>query len=73
LIYGGDYDLSTACKIVEALFTGITSEDLRDLFPTLPGELIYDYEPGTKPSKGNLKEVSVEVRNALAPYNENKG
>ena len=73
LIYGGVYDLSTARKIVEALFTGITSDDLRDLFPTLPGELIYDYEPGTKPSSANLRAVSAEVRNALAPFNQNKG
>ncbi len=73
LIYGGVYDLSTSRKIVEELFTGITSDDLRDLFPTLPGELIYEYEPGTKPSTANHKAVSVEVRNALAPFNENKG
>ena len=71
LIYGGVYDLSTASEIVKALFMGITSDDLRDLFPTLPGDLIYNYKPGFKPSRANLKKVPVEVRNALAPFHEN--
>jgi len=73
LIYGGVYDLSASRRIVEALFTGITSDDLRDLFPTLPGELIYDYKPGAKAPSADLKAVSPEVRNALAPFNVKKG
>jgi hypothetical protein len=72
LIYGGVYDLPTARKLVEALFAGITSDDLRDLFPTLPGELIYDYEPGAKKWDAGLNTVSIEVRNALAPFHQNK-
>jgi hypothetical protein len=70
--YGGVYDLPTARKVVGALFAGITSNDLRDLFPALPGELIYDYEPGAKTTSAGLNAVSAEVRNALAPFNSNK-
>ena len=43
-IYGGVFDRSTAQRIVEFIFSGCTSEALRDLFPSLPGELIYDYK-----------------------------
>jgi hypothetical protein len=73
MIYGGVYDLPTTRKIVEALFSGITSDDLRSLFSNLPGELIYDYEQNIQPSSAKLKAVSAEVRNALAPFNQNKG
>jgi len=73
MIYGGVYDLATTRRIVEALFSGITSDDLRSLFPTLPGELIYDYDPDSKPSSANLKAVSAEVRNALAPFDQKNG
>jgi hypothetical protein len=73
LIYGGVYDLATARKIIEALFSGITSDGLRDLFPILPGALIYECEPSATASCASLNLVSVEVRNALAPFNDNKG
>ena len=44
LIYGGVYDRSAVQRIVELIFSGCASEALRDLFPTLPGELFYDFK-----------------------------
>jgi hypothetical protein len=35
--------------------------------------LIYDYDPDSKPSSANLKAVSAEVRNALAPFDQKNG
>jgi hypothetical protein len=43
LIYGGIYDLAAAMRILDTVFRGCSSEELRALFPQLPGELIYEY------------------------------
>jgi len=43
LIHGGVYDRPTVQRIIESIFAGCTSEALCDLFPMLPGELVYDY------------------------------
>ena len=42
-IYGGIYDVAEAMRIVDAIFGGCSSEELRDLFPELPGVRVYEY------------------------------
>jgi hypothetical protein len=43
-IYGGIYSQGVSEHIVRAIFAGCTSEELRDLFPTLDGDLVYEYK-----------------------------
>jgi len=43
-IYGGIFNLSSATRIVETIFRGCSSEELRDLLPQLPGELVYKHQ-----------------------------
>jgi hypothetical protein len=42
-IYGGIYDTAAAMQIVQAIFEGCSSEELRDLFLGLPGVRVYEY------------------------------
>jgi len=58
-IYGGVYDRSGVQRIVEAIFSGCTSKALRDLFPTLPGELIYDYKD--QKTSGHIKRLDTNA------------
>ena len=43
LIYGGLFPYESAREVLEAVFRGCSSEGLRELFPRLAGEHVYEY------------------------------
>lgn len=65
VIYGGFYDLAAAREILNAIFNGMTSDGLRDFFPTLPGELLYEYMEGADMKSCDANAISPLCRNAL--------
>jgi hypothetical protein len=73
LIYGGIYDSRETIQILTRISEGLTSEELRDLFPTLNGELIYEYDPIKAEKIPKMSRIPMNVRNALAPPPENQG
>lgn len=73
VIYGGIYDLRETVQILKRISEGLSSEELRDLFPTLEGELIYEYDPEKKVKIPKMSRVPTNVRNALAPPKRTQG
>ena len=73
LIYGGIYDSRETIQILTRISEGLTSEELRDLFPTLNGELIYEYDPIMAEKIPKMSRIPMNVRNALVPPPENQG
>ena len=73
VIYGGIYDLHETIRILRGISEGLSSEQLRDLFPTLEGELIYEYDPAKLEKIPKMNRVPTNVRDALAPPKRTQG
>ena len=64
-IYGGVYGMRDTNQILTGISGGVSSEKLRDLFPTLEGDLVYEYDSEKIGEISKMSQVPTSIRKAI--------